>query len=182
MSMSVYFFGGYLASQVNMDVWLASARTQKAYVDFTAYKWFDDKKESKCIAAIKASDADFIWIVGHSSGCANANAVEEAFAKDTSRIVLVALDGFSPNKKQRDRTSTEIWSAKNGTFIARNYQALKNSLGHELQEYTARPDCTTKWALHFSMVNENASDSVVKAGNELATGYDQCKANLCFLP
>ena len=38
---------------------------------------------------------------------------------------------------------------------------------------------TTKIALHFSHVNTNASNSVVKS---VATGYDQCEANLAWLP
>jgi hypothetical protein len=33
-------------------------------------------------------------------------------------------------------------------------------------------------ALHFSLVNANATDSVVK---NIATGYDKCDANLAWL-
>ncbi len=182
MSTCVYFFGGYLASKTDMDVWVASAKTQQAKIDFIAYHWTEKDKEKKAVAAIKASKADKIYIVGHSSGCANANAVDKAL-KDTSKVKLVALDGFAPEKVQRDRSNTQVWAAVNGAFISRNHKDLKDLLGNKLEEFHARKDCTTKWALHFSLVNANASDSVVKEPpHHLATGYAQCKANLCWYP
>jgi len=39
-------------------------------------------------------------------------------------------------------------------------------------------DCYSKWALHFSLVNENAKDGLVKS---IKTGYEDCRANLSFL-
>jgi hypothetical protein len=186
MSVEVFFFGGYLASPNDMKRWVASAKALQPNIAFNAFHWYEKDKEKKAVAAIKASTADTIYVVGHSSGCANANAVEKSLAadksfEDASKLELVALDGFAPNAAQRKRTRTQIWSAVNGTHKAKNYDDLKNLLGKDLLEYQALPDCTTRWALHFSLVNANASDSVVKAGHHLATGYDQCKANLCWL-
>jgi hypothetical protein len=181
MSTCVFLFGGYLATKADMDVWVASAKTQQSKVEFNAYHWTEKDKEKKAVAAIKASNADKIYIVGHSSGCANANAVDKAL-KDTSKIVLVALDGFAPDASQRNRSSTQIWGAVNGKHTSKNHTALKNLLGNRLLEYPARKDCTTKWALHFAVVNANASDSVVRDPPlHLATGYANCRANLMWL-
>ncbi len=122
MSTSVFFFGGFKANADNMKVWLDTARAQKSKVDFNAFPYPDagpkDKdavaafKQLKSVAdAITKSKADLIYIVGHSSGCAIANAVDDAL-KDHSKIALVTLDGYVPDEKQRGRKSTQLWSAK----------------------------------------------------------------------
>ncbi len=62
MSTCVFFFGGYLASKSDMDVWVASAKAQQPKIDFTAYHWSEKDKEKKAVAAIKASKTDTIYI------------------------------------------------------------------------------------------------------------------------
>jgi len=182
MIVEVYFFGGFKASQSDMQVWAASAKAQQGNIDFTAYYWFEEKKRDKAIAAIKASKADKIYIVGHSSGCADANAVDTALGKNTGNVVLVALDGFVPNGKQLARTSTQVWSAlgPNGE-PSWNYEIVHDAVGTRLT-VNYPPNCTRKWPLHFSLVNANATDSTVKdPPDHLTTGYASCKAFLKWL-
>jgi hypothetical protein len=191
MSTYVVFFGGYKASQTDMKVWLGSAKAQKSSIEFSAFPWphgADSGASSavttftksgqydSAVAAIKASGADSIYIVGHSSGCAIANAVDRSL-KDHSNVVLVALDGFGPDRKQLARSTTQVWAAVCGDAKSRNYKSLKNLVGGKLKVYEAT-DCKTMWALHFSLVNAAATDSTVKS---IATGYAQCRANLVWL-
>lgn len=191
MSTYVVFFGGYKATQTDMNVWLGSAKAQKTKVEFSAFPWphgadpgahsavttFTKSGHYKsAVAAIQASGADSIYIVGHSSGCAIANAVDSGL-DDHSKIVLVALDGFAPDRKQLARSSTQVWAAECGHHKSRNYESLKHKVGGKLKVYKAT-DCNTMWALHFSLVNTAATDSTVKS---IATGYAQCRANLVWL-
>jgi hypothetical protein len=191
MSAHVFFFGGYKATQTDINVWLGSARAQNPNIEFSAFPWprgansgahsavatsTKSGQYDSAIVAIQASSADSIYIVGHSSGCAIANAVDRGL-KDHSNVVLVALDGFGPDRKQLARSSTQVWAAVCGEAKSRNYQALKNLVGGKLKVYKAT-DCKTPWALHFSLVNAAATDSAVKS---IATGYAQCRANLVWL-
>jgi hypothetical protein len=186
MIVEVFFFGGYLATEPQMHDWAATAKAQQAGIDFTAYHWHEKDKEEKAIAAIKASKADAIYIVGHSSGCANANAVDRAAVGtgkglvDPNKARLVALDGFVPDGKQLGRPNTQVWSALGpNDEPSWNYDKLKY-LGARLTINYSRW-CTRKWPLHFSLVNANATDGLVKEGAHLTTGYDGCKAFLKWL-
>jgi pimeloyl-ACP methyl ester carboxylesterase len=188
MSACVVFFGGYQATQSNMDAWLTSAKGQRPNVEFTAFRWphgassgansavttFTKSGQYKSVvAAIQASQADKIYIVGHSSGCAIANAVDKGL-KDTSKVVLVALDGFTPAPDQLQRSTTQVWGAVCDGVKSMNYPGVA---GGRRRVYEAK-DCKTKWALHFSLVNESATDSLVKS---IAAGYVHCRANLAWL-
>ena len=214
MSTHVIFFGGWEASPTDMKRWQGSAKAQRPGVDFDAIPWpsgaasdaksavsaFKNKKTGRYKSVIddihaiqyanaQSANARKIYIVGHSSGCAIANAVDEGLTNH-SDVVLVALDGFVPGPKQLARQSTQVWAAK--TFpmpfldegISRNYKNLKNAVGSRLQVYYATPGCTTEWALHFSLVNAAANDKIVTGKNSreiVATGYTQCIANLVWL-
>lgn len=199
MSTSIYFFGGYNASQKDIDAWLGSAKQQAPNIDFFGFPWpsgtpMDPEKAvvegSKNSGQFKfavdsiqecSADADKIYIIGHSSGCAIANEVDRSFkdnSKIVSKIVLVALDGFTPDANQRARSSTQVWAAKSGKGKSLHYDYLQNVVGGSLQVHEARTDCTTKLALHFSLVNAAATDKDVDA---IPTGYVNCKANLAWL-
>jgi hypothetical protein len=204
MSTYVLFFGGWRATPADMKAWQGSAKAQRSGIDFDAIPWppgagagassavsvFTKTGGYKsAIAAIQSSKADKIYIVGHSSGCVIANAVDDGL-KDHSNVVLVALDGFVPNRKQLARQSTQVWAAqsvwaaKSGAGESLNYPILKNAVGSQLQVYTAANDCTTKWALHFSLVNSAANDKMItgeKSEDIVAKGYCQCIANLVWL-
>lgn len=192
MSIYVLFFGGYNSTQTDMDVWLASAKAQRKDVDFDAVPYppgagkdahsavgtftkgdqYDD-----VITQIGTSGADQTYIVGHSSGCAIANAVDRGL-KDQSHIILVALDGFVPDGKQLARASTQVWSADCGDATSLHYDDLQKSVGaNRLQVYHAT-DCKTKLALHFSLVNAAATTKIITS---ISAGYRNCKANLAWL-
>jgi hypothetical protein len=191
MSAYVLFFGGYQASASDVKAWWASAKAQKPDVMFDCFPWpsgANADAESAVSTFTKAGSyalalttihshaADNIYIVGHSSGCAIANAVDRGL-KGTSKITLVALDGFAPNGEQRARPNTQIWAAECGSAKSRNHDALKRVAGDRLKIYKAT-DSVQPWALHFSVVNSAAYDKTVTS---IATGYAQCRANLMWL-
>lgn len=192
MSTCVFFFGGYNATENDVKAWVASAKGQKSAAEFSAYPWprgaaSDDRSAvtgfknagmfKTAVKAVESSNADLIYLVGHSSGCAIANAVDEAL-KDHSKIVLVSLDGFKPSREQLKRASTQVWGAECDGVKSRNYH---DALKGQLKVYTAT-NCKTMWALHFSLVNSAANDKDVpniKGG--WVNGYVNCRANLVWL-
>ncbi len=120
MSTYVIFFGGWRATPADMQAWKGSAKAQKSGIDFDAIPWpsgaasdassavsaFKNKKTGRYKSVMddlraiqwanaQSSNVSKIYIVGHSSGCAIANAVDEDLT-DHSDVVLVALDGFAP--------------------------------------------------------------------------------------
>jgi hypothetical protein len=188
MSQAVYFFGGFQASQNDIDSWLKSARTQKPGVDFNAFPWPDDTRADddsavkgfskggqldSVVKSIQGSKADTVYIVGHSSGCAIANKVDSSLT-NINNIVLVAIDGFRPSDKQLDRNTTQVWGAECEGKKSLNYPGFDKG---RRKIYTAT-GCKTMWALHFSMVNSASKDGVVYS---VKTGYANCVANLLYL-
>jgi hypothetical protein len=189
MSTSAFFFGGFNASQSDIDAWLRSAKQLKPNVAFSGFPWTSGPKSypadtvvkgcknsgqyKTALDAIQACTADTIYIVGHSSGCAIANALDKDL-KDTSNVALVALDGFEPKEDQLKRSSTQVWGAVCDNVRSKNYPG---PAGGRRRVYEAK-NCKNLWALHFSVVNAAATDRTV---HNIATGYHQCKANLEWL-
>lgn len=192
MRVYVLFFGGFQASQPDVDKWLRSARgvcggdvTYDAFPyppgasshgdsAITHFKNAGDLK--KAIKAIESSRADLKYIVGHSSGCAIANEVDRGL-KSHDDISLVALDGYAPDHTQVARPRTQIWSAVGkDQGVSLHYNDLKDSFPSRLQVYTA-PDCTNEISLHFSLVNAAATDKI----KLIRDGYSNCRANLMWL-
>jgi hypothetical protein len=188
MSQAVFFFGGYHASQSDIDAWVRSAKTQKAGIDFFGYAWPKDansdansavktfKKSGQYAAAVRdvqRNGSDTIYVVGHSSGCAIATAVDAGLT-DTRKIALVTLDGFSPSHAQLNRRTTQVWGAECDGVKSINFPGA--AVGRR-RIYTAT-HCKSRWALHFSLVNAAASDDLV---HSIRTGYASCRANLAFL-
>ena len=191
LTLSVYFFGGYQASSDQMDDWIKSAHGQRSDVNFNAFPYPSNNSEpsdkdidsfKKVIKTINDSTADIIFIVGHSSGCAIANGVDERL-KDTTKVSLVALDGFAPSAAQLKRKSTQVWAAESGSAKSYNHDRLLKRVGKDrLQIFPAHNDCTTELALHFSLVNTSANDKELKSfKTDLGNGYKSCVANLCWL-
>ncbi len=191
MSAYVLFFGGYHATLTDINVWSASAKAQKPDVTFDGYPWPSGAgagaqsaiaaftkagSYAQAIATARECATDLIYLVGHSSGCAIANAVDRGL-KDTSKVILVALDGFVPSREQLARPSTQVWAAECGSAVSRNHDKLKKAIGGRLKIYKAT-NIYEPWALHFSVVNSAASD---KAVTSIATGYAHCRANLCWM-
>jgi len=193
------FFGGYMAKPEQVALWLASARKQKPGIEFGVRPWppgaaksdGDDginafktsRQFDSLVAALKASPADKIYIVGHSSGCSIANEVDRALKGSTvaSKVVLVALDGFRPDPDQLARDNTQVWGASSGVHKSYNYPKPKEktTLGKHFHDYKARTDITEEFALHFSLVNTAVTN---KTGN-IKDGYGEteCQANLIWV-
>jgi hypothetical protein len=203
MTTSVFFWGGYLSSDNDMKVWLDSAKAQGPKIDFNAFAWppdmnaahdsdgdraveaLKDKKHSNIfpswVDTIDASKADLIYVIGHSSGCAVANAVHLAL-KDTSKVILVCLDGYKPQTtKMRDQLKppTQIWSARCDGKKSLRYKEGQPPLFQYYEPTNCAKDAT-EWSLHFSLVNTAAS-AVSITNSQLSLGYKNCKANLCWL-
>ena len=192
MSAYVLFFGGYKATRKDVDLWSASAKSQMPDVTFDSYPWpaaarNSDAKSAvaafthagslaQAIATVEKCGTGLVYIVGHSSGCAIARAVDSGL-KDTSKVVLVALDGFVPYPGQMSRPTTQVWAAVCGKEVSRNHDDLKKAVGGRLKIYKAT-DCYKPAALHFSVVNSAANDTAVK---DIPTGYTNCRANLVWM-
>ena len=187
MSLYVVFFGGYQSSQHDMNVWLASARKQRPDVTFDAYpypahaKSSDagavqgfDKQFDKVIGSIESADAEALFIVGHSSGCAIANELNARVGGDHSQTTLVDLDGFVARSEQVKNSTVQAWSAEGprGKGHSVNYKDWKNI-------YTAL-HATEPWSLHFSLVNVAATNRI-SLKTYATEGYRGCVANLCWL-
>jgi len=196
MSVCAVFFGGFQATQEQVNKWRESARKLKPGIEFGVRPWpsgawtnsagavgvsaFKQTGEfDSLVAALKASPADKIYIVGHSSGCAIANAVDKEITKslkDPSKFVLVSLDGFRPDADQLKRDNTQVWGAVSGVHKSYHYPDAdeKRQLGKKFKEYKARTDITTEFALHFSLVNT----AVTNGTGNIEHGYDNREANL----
>ena len=202
MSAHVIYFGGYKATLIDIKAWIASAIQQKPGVLFEGYPYPDaswdgakavdafthDKAQdfAAAIKKIESSQRDVIYIVGHSSGCAIANAVDAAL-KDHTKIVLVALDGYAPSDAQLARPSTQVWIAEGGGGKSLHHDDLltrikdynrKAKVSIKANIYKASADCSTQLALHFSLVNVSASNRLVQ---HIPDGYKSCQANLSWL-
>lgn len=198
MSAYVLFFGGFQATRQHVNAWAASAKSQRSDVTFDAFPWPASARKSDDVSATTAfkeagtfdlalgtirecSGGGVVYLVGHSSGCAIANAVDKAVdkaPKEAGKVVLVALDGFLPGTDQLARPSTQVWSAVCGTAVAVNHDKLKKWIGGRLKTHKATRTYDP-WALHFSLVNSAATD---RDNGTIATGYNNCRANLMWLP
>jgi hypothetical protein len=203
MSTFVLFIGGYGAKISHIELWKSSAADQRKDCTFDGYPWppsakgssdtsattaFENAKSMpEAIKKITDSKCDEVYIVGHSSGCAIANKIDEALAAalgTTSKVKvnLVALDGFAPSVAQRGRATTQVWCAENSKDKSKtslNHKYLKDIAG--LKMFPAQ-DCTNIWSLHFSLVNTTTSDKTVTSNQDIPNGYSNCRANLCWLP
>jgi hypothetical protein len=207
MDTFVLFIGGYQASQTDISLWTASAGQQTpsdwtfdgffwppsaAHADSnSALSAFGERGINEALKKIEDHMPGDVFIVGHSSGCAIANAIDEALTKkiegkqskaDQAKVNLVALDGFVPSQGQLGRGNTQVWSAENGANKSLNYTKLQKRIGGRLKKYPANKQCTNIWSLHFSLVNSNTSDKMVNTNQDLGNGYLNCRANLCWVP
>lgn len=181
MIIRVILFGGYLASINDMAAWQNSAKLQKPDVEFETHHWVSGASASdpvshyqQTLAAaehqINNTPEKTFYIVGHSSGCAVANELAKRVIK-LKHWCLFALDGFRPTND----LNPDCWSAMCEGHKSLNYDALKSAVHFSV--YQAK-DATTKWALHFSLVNTNSTDKLV---HDIVHGYANCEANLCWL-
>jgi pimeloyl-ACP methyl ester carboxylesterase len=194
MNTRVLFFGGFLSTLHDMRAWLASAEDQRPDIDFYAYPYphgagaglqealngFGNDRFDQIIAMIRGAPDHQHIIVGHSSGCAIANAVVSGMGDaptGAQNYRLVALDGFRPDDMIfANHSDTTCWHAYCGNAKSRNWD-IENEGKPWFKKYEAT-DCYTEWALHFSLCNTAASDRTV---HQITDGYNNVHANLCFL-
>jgi pimeloyl-ACP methyl ester carboxylesterase len=200
MSVAVFYFGGFQASQPDIDGWLRSARLQKPDVIFRGFPWpsgvpakgpiaktlRDDGRLAAMVKAIEQFEKDQngktdklekIFLVGHSSGGAIANAVDADLNVDAD-VALVVLDGSMPSDSQLARDDTQVWGATCAGQQSRNFPGNAKGRGRVFQA----TNCKKEWPLHFSVVNTNASDANAKlVAGDLSQGYVNCRTNLMFL-
>src|SRR5579864_3123976 len=187
MSILVVFFGGFRASQTDMELWLASAKKKHSDVRFEAFPYPDgagpdrddavngfSKQFDAVVKTIEDSGADTIFIVGHSSGCAIADEVNSRVEGDHKNIILVDLDGFAPLHKQIKGATVQAWSAVGTDPEDHSLNWAKGNI-----MFTSA-HATQPWSLHFSLVNSAATDAINKH-NYKTKGYAGCIANLRFL-
>jgi len=207
MSVAVFFFGGVQASQPDIDKWLRSARLQKPHLIFRGFPWptgasakgavaiktlTDDGRLAAMVQAIEQFEKDqnskkgpdgktdkleTIFLVGHSSGGAIANAVDADLDVD-AHVVLVTLDGSMPSDSQLARDDTQVWGATCAGQQSRNFPGSAKGRGRVFNA----TNCKAEWPLHFSVVNTNASDANKDlVAGDLSQGYVNCRTNLMFL-
>ena len=192
----VFYFGGFQSKQKDVDAWKASATEQEGdnfsfeafpypasatFEDVSAVKNFGATKIDQLAKRISDDKTRQYVIVGHSSGCAIANAVAEKAldlegGKAARNFRLIALDGFRPRQGLWGKIGITCWSAKNGETKAPNWKSMENSA--KFNFYDACNCGTQAWCVHFSLVNENATADTVKT---IPQGYTNCKANLVWL-
>jgi pimeloyl-ACP methyl ester carboxylesterase len=201
----VVFFGGYLSKQPDMIQWATSANSLRSDVTFGAYpfpanpgipsdshhpyvshlgkKYFDDTID--VIQKIKDPGADWIFIVGHSSGSAIAYELYQLLTDQYSHITLVYLDGFPLDAIQKKDSNVQAWAAQ-GPHGEPSLHFNNRKNGFIYPSIKA----TNPYALHFSLVNTAATDDIKKSnywtpcskGSLVSMGYAKCVANLCWLP
>ena len=190
MSILYVFFGGFQADKTAMELWLASACNLRDDIKFLAYPYPSPHASDTAAVAgfkknvgfdtvidiINKSGADTLFIVGHSSGCAIANALNALVDPDKFQITLIDLDGFAPHHDQRKKSVVEAWSADGPD--PKKDQSLRWSAHHKMSHST---EATKKWALHFFLVNKTATDKITHKNYD-TEGYAGCIANLDWLP
>jgi pimeloyl-ACP methyl ester carboxylesterase len=190
MQQRILFFGGYGSTLADMRSVRLDIKKQKPEVDICAWRYpvgagaglkdalngFGNDNFDQVVALVNGSPETQHIIVGHSSGCAIANAVASGLLDKNLRPFnwrLVVLDGFRPDDALLPYST--CWSAKCGEIHSRNWDALCSVKGFQVYEAV---DCTEEWPLHFSLVNAAASNKVVTS---ITYGYNDFKANLCWL-
>ena len=185
----VLFFGGYASTPAQVTAWMHGAQKQRPDVEFLAWSYppgagadrqdalngFGNDRFDQIVSLIRSHPDDEHVIVGHSSGCAIADAVAEGLGDPPVpdfKARLVVLDGFTPDRPIS--IPVEYWSARCGTARSRNWKALCDL--PDFHAYWA-DNAYTPWALHFSLINVNVPPYL----EDLNHGYDDCRANLCWL-
>jgi len=194
-STEVIYFGGFEATNAEMQCWQAGAEAQPAYahVAFETHAYPAGASSSAAsaqshgaatinavVAEIEAHPEIHFVVVGHSSGAALSDKVAQ-LVKNPSNMELVNLDGFAPSaavQKRMKSTCVYAVSSKINGLTSLNAASMKgNCLNSEA--YTDA-HCTTPWCMHFSLVNEKAP-SALSSSTFAAHGYDGCSTNLSWL-
>ena len=190
----VIYFGGYGASPAQMSCWEEGARNNSAYSSTHTFRGipYPAGASSGSASAVQVGSAAIkkvvdeinrnpnkrYVIVGHSSGAALSNQVA-GLVRNPSQIELVNLDGFSPSAALQKRVKSTCWYAQNqrAGLQSNNASSMRSNCQNS-RSYEA-PHCTTKWCLHFSLVNKRTPAGL---GTDFkANGYKTCSTNLDYL-
>ena len=99
----------------------------------------------------------------------------------------MALDGYAPSGAELTRPSTQVWIAEGGAGKSLHHDDLQGRIKEfnrkakvqiQANIYKAAADCSTKLALHFSLVNVSSSNTLV---THIPEGYKNCQANLSWI-
>jgi hypothetical protein len=129
---------------------------------------------NEIVHRVRAVQDDLV-IVGHSSGCAIANAVASQCltVSPSPNFRLVCLDGFVPSDVLLARASTRVWSARGPQGQkSLNYNTCKQRGGDKFREF--KTTVSERWPLHFSLVNK----AIDNDHDQITDGYRHCLANL----
>jgi len=183
----VLFFGGYGASQFQVDQWARNAQSTYPYsenydfkgISYQGHVWGQDSVVARnqslirqWVNGINSAPAGCRFVlVGHSSGSAISNAIA-AKIKDKTKAQLIVLDGFIPRKPV---VATTCWSVRG----ALNTRGMSSCPSHYL---TGAAGCgSASMCRHFALVNKNAGAAGVNENNYKSTAYSRLQANLDWL-
>ena len=117
-------------------------------------------------------------IVGHSSGSAIADELAEIAGelRDKPNFRLIVLDGFGLPLSLFRKVDVACWSARNQDHMSLNWHEMKAT--GAFREMLIPWSGPGLWALHFYLVNSNATPETV---DRIVDGYRDCKTNLQWL-
>jgi hypothetical protein len=181
--MNVFYFGGYLATPIDVSAWRGSLQKKLTDATIFAYAWPNGASAGDPLAGwtdtqhlaelIDGQDDGDTIIIGHSSGCAYANAVAGYLLKlmNFKQFRLIALDGFTPCPELMAMPGTVRWSALN----MRSGATSRNYVVSQPPHYRVwdKAKVSNEWPLHFSLVNLAVSDD----HPTIQDGYINCDAN-----
>lgn len=172
----VIYFGGYGATQAQMDCWAGGAKSLNYNITALPYPSGAPagynraiertSKYQRLLQQIKAHPNKKYKVGGHSSGSQYANNLVQWMLNNgvpAANIELSNLDGFKAPSNLRSKVKWQCWSATNGRINSNNYSSECKILK------TTR--CQTKWCLHFMLVNSEAPNNLSGGGDFIRRGY-----------
>ena len=196
----VIFFGGYGATEADMQLWQNAAAAHPRYgrrFEFEAIAYPRDVSSSvsqavaaaagtidAVIAQIHAMPGRRIIVVGHSSGAGLAVSVVTR-TPDNARIKLISLDaGINteapppPDVETYPIRSLDCWSVASSETLSFGYRRAKKLCKNRF--FVMRSEtCQTAVCLHFRVVNRRADPNLTfLQSRELADGVSRGYADL----
>lgn len=172
----VIYFGGYGATQAQMDCWAGGAKSSSYNVTALPYPAGapsgtnraieKTSKYQRLLQQIRANPNKKYKVGGHSSGSQYANNLVQWMLSNgvpAENIELSNLDGFKASPNLRSKVKWQCWSATNGRIRSNNYSSECKIL------QTTR--CQTKWCLHFMLVNSETPNNLSGGGDFIRRGY-----------
>lgn len=201
----VIYFGGYGATEGDMQVWLQAAEKHPRYgraFDFEAIPYPKDVSSSVAQAVsaasgtitsvaerIRAMPGRRVIVVGHSSGAGLAVSVVSRLA-DQAKVKLISLDAGINTEPPTEPDiypvkNLECWSAASNDQVSFGYRRAK-ALCKQRFLVMRTQACATPVCLHFQVVNRNADRNLTFPQSRVLTdgvsaGYADLAINLDWL-